>query len=98
MRLERFFSEPGADFTNRLVRLGVGVITREQEGSVYRRAFALPVEATDDNQVERITDSVKVVFFQLQGKKEEGSAEAEMGNAQKRIRTLSQLTLRRLGS
>lgn len=65
MRLERLVAEPGADLADRLVLLGVCVVTREQERAVDVRALALAVVGAYDDEVERVADAREVVFLEL---------------------------------
>ena len=94
MRLERLLGEPGADLADRLVLLPVGVVAREQERPVDVRPLALAVVAPDDDEVERVADAGEVVFLELWGKSLEDGRRLDTYT----FRTLSQLTLRLLGS
>lgn len=65
MRLQHLLAEPGADLADGLIFLGVGVTTGEEERSVDVRALAFAVVPPNDNEVEGIANTSKVVFLQL---------------------------------
>lgn len=63
--LERLVGEAGSDLADELVRAAFGVVTREVERSVDVGTLPLAVVATDDDEVERVADSLQVVFLEL---------------------------------
>lgn len=65
MHLQHLLTESGTDLADGLILFGVGVKTSEQERSIDVRALAFAVVPTNDNEVERITNTSEVVLLQL---------------------------------
>lgn len=63
--LERLVGEAGSDLADELVRAAFGVVTREMERSVDVGTLPLAVVATDDDEVERVADSLQVILLEL---------------------------------
>ena len=69
MRLKRLVAEAGADLTNGLILLRVGVVTSEQERAVDVCTLALAIVSADDHEIERVAYTRKVVLLELQSAK-----------------------------
>lgn len=65
--LEDFIREACPDLADRLVAFRFRVVARQKEGTVDIGALALAVVGADDDEVERVTDVVEVVLFELRG-------------------------------
>jgi hypothetical protein len=63
--LERLVGEAGSDLADELVRAAFGVVAREMERSVDVGTLSFAVVATDDDEVERVADSLQVVLLEL---------------------------------
>ena len=60
--LELLLAEPRPDFGDRLVRLGAGVVDRQEKGAKAPSALASAVPGAEDDDVEGVADAVEVVL------------------------------------
>lgn len=65
MLLERLVGEAGSNLADELVRAAFGVVTREMERSVDVGTLSFAIVAPDDDEVERVADSLQVVLLEL---------------------------------
>jgi hypothetical protein len=60
------FGEPSTNIAYGLVGIASFIIAGQQEGTVDGGAFAFAVVGTEDDEIQRVTDARKVIFFNLE--------------------------------
>lgn len=65
MRLENFLAEACANFAYSLELLGIGIVAGEKKRAINICAFAFAIVASDDHKIKRVSNTSKVVFFEL---------------------------------
>jgi len=94
MRLKSFVAEASANLAYGLILFSVCVEACQKESSVHIRTLAFAIVSTHDDQVKGVTNTSKVVFLNLDAQ----HRQCVNGMDSKNEKTLSQLTLRLLGS
>jgi hypothetical protein len=62
---KKYLRKASANITDGLVCVVVGVVGSEKEGTIYRSTFSSTIVGSKYNKIERITNTSKVVFFDL---------------------------------
>lgn len=65
MLLECLIGEARSDLADELVRAALGVVASQMESAVDVRALALAVVSADNDEIERIADTLQVVLLEL---------------------------------
>lgn len=65
MLLECLIGEARSDLADQLVRAALGVVASQMESAVDVRALALAVVSADNDEIERIADTLQVVLLEL---------------------------------
>lgn len=65
MLLQCLIGEARSDLADELVRAALGVVASQMESAVDVRALALAVVSADNDEIERIADTLQVVLLEL---------------------------------
>lgn len=65
MLFQLFLRESGTELADRLVRRRLRIVAGKMEGSVDVRAFSSTVITSDYDEIERVSDSLEVIFLEL---------------------------------